>query len=864
MGVVYSALDTKLNRPVAIKFLSEDLADATALRRFQREAQMASSLNHPHILTVHDVGEFGGQQYLVTELVDGGTLQDWSREKRTWRQAVDLLVGVADGLAAAHGAGMLHRDVKPANVLVARNGYAKLADFGLAKLVESEFDEARTLERGDTRPGTIVGTIAYMSPEQASGRTLDARSDIFSFGVLLYEALAGVRPFTGATKLEVLQTIIHGTPAPLSDEIPISVRMIVEKALEKDPAERYQTMREMVIDLRHALKKGATGSPRNAAVVAPKRSRVSWAFVTAAALAGILAGFAMRMTIAPRSPARKDVRVQRLTDFVGLEEAPAISPDGKSIAFVAASGGRRQVWVRLLSGGSPLTLTHDPVDHHGPRWSPDSGSLMYFTAGATPGDAGTLWEIPALGGTPRRLVSALGPGDFSRDGKRFAFFRFREGIVELAVASRDLSGSNTIAKLANGFYWPPRWSPEDRDIAFMQSVGGAKFATTLLAVNSGGGEPRRISSDNLLQGYSWVPDGSALMASAGNGSAMIYPPCYNLWLFPVNGGSPTQLTFGESSYEFPDIDARGNIVVSRVRSQSDVWKFPVTSDPILNVRNGTRITRQTGQVQTLTASPDETEVAFLSDNGGHANVWVARVAGGEMRPVTHEFDPRVVLAVPSWSPRGDLITYLSNRNTLTADVTLWVVKPDGSDPRDLAVVGVHACWSGDGQRIYYSTLENGLHRLRRVSIEGGRPELVREDQAIGCAAAADGSALYYASFLAGANGAWDYEIRVARPENGPSQVLGRVSGTRIPTDIMNFQIYLSPDGKWLATPLIDGSTVNLWALPATGGEWRKLTDFAPRSVIIARRIGWSKDSRSLYASVSEVDSDIVMLSDLKL
>jgi len=245
-------------------------------------------------------------------------------------------------------------------------------------------------------------------------------------------------------------------------------------------------------------------------------------------------------------------------------------------------------------------------------------------------------------------------------------------------------------------------------------------------------------------------------------------------------------------------------------------------------------------------------------------VWVASVASGEMRPVTHEFDPRVVLAVPSWSPRGDLITYLSNRNTLTADVTLWVVKPDGSDPRDLAVVGVHACWSGDGQRIYYSTLENGLHRLRRVSIEGGRPELVREDQAIGCAAAADGSALYYASFLVGANGAWDYEIRVARPENGPSQVLGRVSGARIPTDIMNFQIYLSPDGKWLATPLIDGSTVNLWALPATGGEWRKLTDFAPRSVIIARRIGWSKDSRSLYASVSEVDSDIVMLSDLKL
>ena len=200
MGTVYRALDTKLNRPVAIKFLSYDLADAAARRRFQREAQMASSLNHPHILTVYDVGEFEGRQYIVTEFVDGGTLKDWARqEKRTWKQIVELLTGVADGLAAAHTAGILHRDIKPANILVAKNGYAKLADFGLAKLAKAppEGDATQTLT-GDhnTRIGAIVGTIAYMSPEQASGRPLDARSDISSFGVVLYELLAGRRPFS--------------------------------------------------------------------------------------------------------------------------------------------------------------------------------------------------------------------------------------------------------------------------------------------------------------------------------------------------------------------------------------------------------------------------------------------------------------------------------------------------------------------------------------------------------------------------------------------------------------------------------------------------------------------------------------------
>jgi serine/threonine-protein kinase len=252
MGAVYKARDTKLNRPVAVKLLSDEVADIAGRRRFQREAQMASSLNHPHIVTVHDAGEFEGQQYLVTEFVDGGTLKDWARaQRRPWWQITELLTGVADGLASAHAAGITHRDIKPANILVTASGYAKLADFGLAKLVDPLSVEGPTLTLiEDTRPGVVVGTVAYMSPEQASGKPVDARSDIFSFGIVLHELLAGRRPFEAKTDLELLQVIIHSAPQPLDREIPESLRNVVEKALEKDPADRYQTMREMVVDLR--------------------------------------------------------------------------------------------------------------------------------------------------------------------------------------------------------------------------------------------------------------------------------------------------------------------------------------------------------------------------------------------------------------------------------------------------------------------------------------------------------------------------------------------------------------------------------------------------------------------------------------
>ena len=335
MGTVYRATDTKLNRPVAIKLLSDDFADAAARRRFQREAQMASSLNHPHILTVYDAGEHEGRQYLVTEFVDGGTLKDWAKaEKRSWRQVVDLLAGVADGLAAAHAAGMTHRDIKPANILVAKNGYGKLADFGLAKLVEpADPNATRTLTEGATRTGVVVGTVTYMSPEQASGHVTDARSDIFSFGLVLYELLSGRRAFTGKTDLEVMQRIIHQPPEPLGEDLPASLRASIEKALEKDPADRYQSMRDVVVDLRRLTRQGEPSAPVG---TAPKRQTRTWVTVAAAA---VMAAALAAWRFWP-STAVEQIRSLAVLPLVNLSGDPnqEYVSDGATYALISGLG----------------------------------------------------------------------------------------------------------------------------------------------------------------------------------------------------------------------------------------------------------------------------------------------------------------------------------------------------------------------------------------------------------------------------------------------------------------------------------------------------------------------------------------------
>jgi serine/threonine protein kinase/Flp pilus assembly protein TadD len=340
MGAVYLARDTRLNRMVAIKVLADRFGDDSARRRFQREAQTASSLNHPHLLTVHDIIEHDHQTYLITEFVDGGTLRDWvTRTKPTWRQVIELLLGVADGLAAAHAAGVVHRDIKPENILIAKNGYAKLGDFGLAKTIASDTVPAQTqnVTAPATQSGLVIGTVPYMSPEQALGRPVDARSDVFSFGIVLHELLSGRRPFAAESHIDELQRIVRADPDPLDASVPAPLQAIVAKALEKEPADRYQSMTEMVVDLRRVLRRSELLDPAMVPTTHPPRRARRIAVLAAVAVAVLVAGGAAAWYSRAGSASDAAIRSIAVLPFQNLSRDPdqEFFTDGTTESLIA-------------------------------------------------------------------------------------------------------------------------------------------------------------------------------------------------------------------------------------------------------------------------------------------------------------------------------------------------------------------------------------------------------------------------------------------------------------------------------------------------------------------------------------------------
>jgi Tol biopolymer transport system component len=325
----------------------------------------------------------------------------------------------------------------------------------------------------------------------------------------------------------------------------------------------------------------------------------------------------------------------------------------------------------------------------------------------------------------------------------------------------------------------------------------------------------------------------------------------------LDGTGDRQLTFGSFSYRDPDVHRSGALVASQMGNQSDVWRFPVDGSPAENVRRAVRITRQTGAVQTPSLSPDGSEIVYLSDSGGHGNLWVAKTDGSGVRQITFERDANVTVGVPVWSPTSGTITFIVTSVGVTEQ---WLVNRDGSGLRRLTP-GVWAYWSPDGRWLYVVVDRAGRSCIEKVPVGGGPSVSVRCDAMAG-ALSPDGATLYFITPMLRGSGGWDMELNKARPENGPPILLTRLSGASIPFDPFNVHTIVSPDGRWLAQPLTDGTTTNLWALPADGGPLRQLTDFGDRAVAIVRRISWTSDSRSIYAAVADLDSDVVRLDGL--
>jgi serine/threonine protein kinase/Tol biopolymer transport system component len=847
MGEVYRAHDSKLGRDVALKVLPAAFqADAGRLARFEREARALASLNHPNIATIHGLEQHDGVHSLVMEVIDGATLHDiiagiassgesgWLGAPMSITDTLAIAAQIVDALDAAHERGIVHRDLKPANIKITEDRRVKVLDFGLAKAMDPDpsgsspanLSHSPTLAIGATSTGAIMGTAAYMSPEQARGRTVDKRSDIWAFGCVLYEMLTRRAAFPGETVSDIVVSILERSPnwSALPAGVPPTVTRLLRRCLEKDLRRRLRDIADARLELEDALA-GRGDSP--AAVDA----RVS----------------------------TRDVQFQRLTDIEGLKETPAISPDGRMVAFVAITEGKRHIWIRLLAGGGLLQLTRDNADHMHPRWAPDSSTLIYYTPPSAGFEEGTIWEIGALGGWPRRIATASAAGDISHDGRRIAFLQTVQGRLALIVTERDGTGATQVTLLASATYAFLRWAPDGRSIG-LQWLGHAGFDGHIDVVNLATGSRHEVVRGSWLQGFTWLPNGSGLVYSSSQGSSMLYPPIFNLRLIRSDGSGDRQLTFGDQSHVEPDAGSTGKLVTGRTISRSDIWKIPVSGTPVENTRGAVRVTRQTGQVQVPSVSPDEREVVFVSDTGGHANLWIARTDGSAARPITFESDPGIAIGVPVWSPRGDWIAFVRSDRGKAA---LWGVRPDGSGLRHMAL-GWSPCWSADGQWLYYWRLGGEPRAIERVPADGGPSEFVRVGVELSLPAISrDGQTLYFAQGAAtgrGWFGAGVLEFARASPPDGPAEVLARVAGERHPARIMS--IVLSPDGRHLATSVIDAATTNLWVVSTAGGEMTPVTDFGDRSVVIARSMAWSADSQHLYAAVAEQWTDVVLLDGL--
>jgi eukaryotic-like serine/threonine-protein kinase len=860
MGEVYRARDSKLGREVALKLLPEAFArDRDRLARFEREARLLASLNHPNIAQIYEMtsgvlstdrsgDDTGGVevQALVLELVEGQTLKEllhgaWGLQspgeslgrRDPGLHLQDILAiacQIASALEAAHEKGIVHRDLKPANIKVTPDGVVKVLDFGLGRVTRPSEDSASaqepTVTADATLPGSVIGTAAYMSPEQARGNAVDKRTDIWAFGCVLYEMLTGTRPFGGETISDTLASLIARDPdwTQLPASTPAAIGRLLRRCLQKDVRRRLHDIGDAQLELtdaRSSAETEADTAARHAVAVAPR-----------------------------------EVRLERLTDSVGIVGSPAISPDGKMVAFVVATGGRRQIWVRLLAGGVPLQITRDDADHREPRWLPDSSGLVYF-APAPDSVTGQLWRVSALGGTPRRVAPALSGADVSRDGQHLALFQRAGDEVALVITAVNGSTPRIVRTFApDERYACPRWSPDGTRIAFERA--GVQFDANLDVVVVATGECATLARAGWMDGHAWLPDGSGIVYSASTGSTMAYPPTNNLRVVSANGAGDRALTFGDISYLEPDIGVSGHLLAGRVRSRSDVWRFPIDGTPADNVRRATRLTRQTGQIQVPSVSPDGRRMVYVSDSGGHSNLWVADADGSSPVQITFERDPDVTVAVPVWDRSGDRLVFVRGHS---GRLDVCLVDSDGGASTTLVPHAFAPAWSADGRSIYYCRSGGRIERLDLASAEA---TLVRDDNAVGPTVAPEGRALFFTRLPEmPVNVGGDQELCRAAPDNGPAEVLAHVAGSRVPLG-PRFQAHLSvsPDGRWLATPLLDSTTANIWLVPTGGGDMRPATDFGEQSVFIVRWLSWSPDSRDVYAAVADTDADVVLLDGL--
>jgi serine/threonine protein kinase/Tol biopolymer transport system component len=666
MGEVYLATDTRLGRKLAIKLLHAGRAGrGISLERFQIEARAISSLNHPHICALYDVGEQDGLDYLVMELLEGETIaRRLSRGRLPPDQILRHAIEIAEALDHAHRHGIVHRDLKPANVMLTRGG-AKLLDFGLAKWHASQqpgFLESlptATSEQPLTGAGQVVGTLQYMAPEQIEGRAVDARTDLFAFGALVHEMATGRKAFEGASETSLVAAILGQQPPVISSLQPLSptaLDRVVQKCLVKDPDERWQTARDLADALKWIGQDSSQAAPNRSTAGVPvspqrpvRRLMIGTAVVALAAVVAVSV-WAWRQPAA----ALEATNLRLISTVEGEHWGASFSPDGSLIAFLKETDGVPQVWVKNLTEGDPIQITSGDIPVGRLAWSPLNDRIVFsrFRAG--------LWSVAPLGGEPRRLLEFGDAPKFSADGKRLVFTRG----MAIWIANADGSDAREVAGVPKTSWRvdrSPDPSPDGQTIAFFHP-GETPLMGDIWLIPTAGGEPRQLTFDSReASGPNWTPDGKSIVFSSARGGAL------TLWQVPATGGTPVPLTTGAGEDTEADVSADGETLLYSTQRKS--WSV-ILIDP----------------------------------------------ATGLEREV---FSRRTPIVFPAFSPGGDRIAFMQPS---TRGVHVYVVSSEGSSARSVTDgAGEHNVvpqWSGDGTSLYFYQLAP-TKSFRRISVEGG-------------------------------------------------------------------------------------------------------------------------------------------------
>jgi serine/threonine protein kinase/Tol biopolymer transport system component len=719
MGVVFRARDTKLNRDVALKILSQHLADdPLALARFEREAHAVAALSHPNILAIHDYGRIDDHAFAVMELLEGETLRErLASGPVPVRKAIEFAVQIATGLAAAHERGIVHRDLKPDNVFVTQDGRLKILDFGLAlhAPVDNTPDDQTVTRR--THPGAVLGTVGYMSPEQVRGLPVDSRSDIFSFGVIAYEMLAGERPFRGSTPADTMSAILNEEPLPIAASgraVPISLERLVFHCLEKRREERFRSAHDLVLSLGAATTDTSRTSSGSGLPALPVRRRLPWPLLAAAAgglLLGVSGGWLLTRDggAAPAGPSIRltvpGVDFNELT-WSGRDFSPAASPDERKIAFRSERSGAPCIWVKQVGGEDELQITRGPDDDF-PRFSPDGTQLLFVrTEPGRRGEPGrrSLYRLPDIGGVePRRVIEDALEADWQPDGRHVVFVRDveqQDGEMVSHILSVSLDGSEQRELARLGYRVEhPRVSPDGRSVALIPVPGsrslpvGAAQAVHVLSTETG--ETRRVPAPErrrLLSAAAWASPREIVYAqadsvvNAAGSEALILRQ-------DVETGRLLESTWSPARPLVLDILGRGRVVFDARSARQNI------REEVLDVGRSRGLTRGSSTDRQPAFSPDGEWVIFSSNREGQLDLWkISTRTGREQRLTRDDTDDWD----PAFTPSGGIVWSCGRDGRFE----VWAAEGDGSGKHRITSDGVSAdnpTLTPDGQWIVHAS-----------------------------------------------------------------------------------------------------------------------------------------------------------------